>query len=224
MLSSLSSLSRGWKSFGPEYILKAISWRLPRRVFHYSHSFLVRSERFVPHANPPEGYQFRLAISDDSESFANLGVESATVLNRLSRGDQCGIAVSADGSIVSMVWAATGDLYLQESGVKLAVDSASIYRYNAFTHANNRQKGLYAGCCAALDDYFVRQGRTHVFGAISRFNLISQSASGSVGTQIVGEVVLLTIFGLSVCRVKSWPHAAPKLRIFFRAPAAARVI
>lgn len=217
-------MSRGWKSFGPEYILKGMSWRLPRGVFHYSHSYLVCSERFVPPATPPEGYRFRLVSSDDMDSMANLGVKAATVLNRLSRGDQCGVAVAADGSIVSMVWAATGELYLQESGVRLSVDSASIYRYNAFTHAAHRQNGLYAGCCRALDDHFSRQGRTHVFGAISRFNLVSQSASGSVGTKIVGEALLWTFFGLSICRVKSWPHPAPRLRVFFRSPVDARVV
>ncbi len=217
-------MSHGWKSFGLEYILKAMSWRLPRRVFHYSHSYLVRSENFVPYPTPPEGFRFRLATSDDKESFANLGVKAVTVLNRFSRGDQCGIAVSVDGSIVSMVWAATGELYLQESGVRLSVDSASIYRYNAFTHAAHRQKGLYAGCCGALDDHYSRQGRTHVFGAISRFNLVSQSASGSVGTKIVGETLLWTILGLSICRVRSWPHTVPGLRVFFQDPADARVI
>lgn len=224
MRSRLAEARSRFRNFGFDAVLDALSWRMPPWLFHYSHSYLVWFDRLMTAEPNPEGFEIRLAQPTDENALAAFGVPPRVFSQRLEAGDICGLAIRPDKSIAAMLWTATGRFYLRECGVDLDAGPEGIYRYNAITHPADRRKGLYAACCSVVDRHYAALRRSCAYGVISRFNLVSQNVNQNLGMKIVGEVYRLTIFGVSVRRVNSWPQAVPGLRVYVREPAGMRAI
>ena len=213
----MGKIKEGISQFGFRYLIRVISWQFSERIFRYEDAYLLAADTIESKVVPPSGITFRLANSDDAESFTPVRISSANVRHRLQVGDQCAIAIR-DGKIIAMLWGAVGKLYLHEAGTLIDTGSNAFYRYNSFTVPEERLKGLYSQCSQILYEYFRAHGRTRVYGAISVFNLPSITASTSVGNKIVGESVLFSIFGLKILFYKHWPHPVKRLVIFTGKP------
>ncbi len=223
-MSNFHKLREGIAQIGWRFLVRAICWRFPDWILRYENAYLVSTDNLTITAVTPKDISFRLATPQDSEDFGALQISSKVVRQRLALGDRCAIA-ERDGKILSMLWSATGKLYLHEAGTIIDTGANAFYRYNSFTHPEERQKGLYSGCSAVLSDSYRSEGRTSVYGAISVFNLPSLAASTKVGNKVVGESVLLSVFGIKFIRYKKWPHPVKRLTVIFGNPSSsARVI
>lgn len=223
-MSNAIGLRAGIAQFGWRYLTRLIIWRFPEWLLRYENAYLMSADslQIGPHAT--EGITFRMAQSEDAENFGAVRISAITVRERLRLGDKCAIALR-DGEIISMLWAATGKLYLHEAGTLIDTGDKAFYRYNSFTIPEERQKGLYSGCSRVLYDHYCASGRTQVYGAISVFNLPSQLASQKIGNKIVGESALFAILGLKILFFKYWPYETRRFKIFFGRPSSdARVI
>lgn len=200
---------------GIDSIFYALSWRLPRWLFRYTHAYLVVAPDLDVVAPETDVYRFRLAKLADAESYSLLGVSAATVRSRLQAGDQCGIAVRADGMVCSMVWASTGLLYLDGVGTVLESDPEGVYVYNSFTLAELRGHSLYRGCSAAVCDWFKKQGRTVRYGIIDKLNESSFVANGRINLRTNGEARYFQILGFHITLLSGWPKTKRRLAISF---------
>ncbi|MGB5107779.1 MAG: hypothetical protein WBP29_05170 [Candidatus Zixiibacteriota bacterium] len=119
---------------------------------------------------------------------------------------------------MSMLWGATGKLYVNQASTLIDTNNNAFYRYNSFTVPEERLKGLYSQCSTVLYNHYSTSGRKLVYSAISVFNQPSIAASTSVGNKIVGESVLFSIFGLKILYYKKWPHPVKRLVFFTGKP------
>jgi hypothetical protein len=223
-VSSAIGLRKGISQFGWRYLIRLVVWRFPEWLLRYENAYLMAAEslQIGPHAT--EGIVFRMAVAADAENFGAVRISASVVRERLHIGDKCAIALR-DGGIISMLWAATGNLYLHEAGTVIDTGDKAFYRYNSFTIPEERQKGLYSGCSRVLYEHYSALGRTNVYGAISVFNLPSQLASQKIGNKIVGESVLFAILGLKLLYFKYWPYPTKRFVLFTGLPGSeARVI
>ncbi|TFH59720.1 MAG: hypothetical protein E4G91_08810 [Candidatus Zixiibacteriota bacterium] len=218
-MSSLSRIREGIAQFGWRYLIRVISWRLPDWLFRYESDYLMSAEKL--HFEPIQHHDilFRLAEEADADSFAAVRISARTVRERLKLGDKCAIAVR-EGKTISMLWGATGKLYLAEAGSMIDTGDKAYYRYNSFTVPEERQKGLYRGCSEVLYRYYCSIGKSQLYGVISVFNLPSQIASQKLGNRIVGETTMLALFGVKVIYFKYWPHPTRKMIFFVGRPSA----
>ena len=217
LVSNAIGLRAGISQFGWRYLTRLIIWRFPEWLLRYENAYLMAADslKVGPHAT--EGIEFRLADPDDADNFGTVRISADNVRQRLGLGDKCAIALR-NGEIISMLWAATGELYLHEAGTLIDTGEKAFYRYNSFTIPEERQKGLYSACSRVLYEYYSALGRTHMYGAISVFNLPSQLASQKVGNKIVGESVLFACLGLKFLFFKNWPYKTRRFKVFIGRP------
>lgn len=211
-MNTLIKLREGIGQFGWRFLFRAICWRFPDWILRYENAYLVSTDKLHVDVPIPSDITFRLAEPRDAENLSVVNISPNTVLERLSLGDRCAVA-ERNGKILAMLWSATGKLYLHEAGTVIDTGNDAFYRYNSFTLPEERQKGLYSGCSVALYESYIVDGRHSVFGAISVFNLPSIAASKKLGNKIVGESVLLSVFGIKFIYYKKWPLPVKRLTI-----------
>ncbi len=212
-LSKLKQLRDKIRDDGLDSIFYSLSWRLPQWLFRYTHAYLVTAQDLDVVAPISDTFQFRLAKMSDAEFYTPLGVSPNTVINRLTAGDQCGIAVRNDGMVCSMVWASTGRLYLDGAGTILDCDPEGVYVYNSYTLAELRGHSLYRGCSAAVCDWFKPQGRTVRYGIIDRLNESSFKANGRINLKTNGESRYFRFMGIHLSILTNWPKTSRRLFI-----------
>lgn len=205
LLFKLRALQTKIRESGIDSILYSLSWRLPQWLFRYTHAYLVTAHDLDVAAPETDRYQFRLARISDAEAYSLLRVSAETVRTRLAAGDQCGVAVRSDGMICSMVWASTGQLYLDRAGTILESDPEGIYVYNAFTLAELRGHSLYRGCSAVICDWYKQQGRSVRYGIIDKLNEVSFTASGRINLKTDGEARYFQLLGVHMTWLTNWP-------------------
>ncbi len=215
VFSRLKQLSARYRAEGIDYLLYSLSWRMPRRLFRYSHVYLVAAQDLDVVKPETDAFDFRLAQLSDASSFSLLGVSPETVRDRLTSGDLCGVAVRRDGMVCSMVWVSTGRLYLDEAGTILDTDPEGVYFYNSFTLPELRGRSLYRGCSSACCDWFRRLGRTLRYGIIDKLNETSIVANGRINLQRTGESRYFHFLFFDITWLSNWPKTGRKLVISF---------
>ncbi len=216
-MTNFHKFREGIAQFGWRFLVRAICWRFPDWILRFENAYLVSADNLHVTANTPSDVNFRLAGPQDAENLRPVRISPQVVRERLALGDRCAIA-ERDGKILSMLWTATGRFYIHEAGTIIDTGDTAFYKYNSFTLPEERQKGLFSGCSALLYDSYSTEGKTSVYGVISVFNHPSLVATLKLGNKVIGESVLLSVFGIKFIFYMKWPHPVRRLTVVFGNP------
>jgi len=210
-------LRKGISDGGLEYLVCSFASRFPEWLFRYYHTVLIRGDQIKLIVRRRQDYKIRLANADDAGDLEEVGIARRKALYRLDRGDTCAI-VSKDKRVATISWAATGRLYNRYAGSIIDTGEDGLYLFGVYSVPDERMKGHLHSCYQLQFEHHAKQGRTLKYGVIDILNKGSLKAHRRMGFQIAGETYCVTLFGMSICYYKTWPHKTPKLHLFFRRP------
>jgi hypothetical protein len=205
------------ETYGPEYLLGAISARLPEWLLSYYHTVLIstRSPRLVTRAY--KDYLIRPATMDDINNLNTVDIVPSKARERLARGDTCFIVEKA-GRVVAISWGAKGKMWVRYGGQVVDTGEDGFFLYGVYVIPEERMKGLIGPLFKLQFEHFGRDNRNHALGAVDIFNKPSIMLHRRMGFDIVGETYCITLLGLSCCYYKQWPDKTKKFHFFFKRP------
>lgn len=200
-----------------DYVLHAISWRMPSWLFYYYHTFLISTDDPKLFNREHKTYFKRFITHNDIPLLKKIGIAEELVKKRLSAGDRC-VIMGKDDDIMSIIWGCSEKRYLKLSGAVLDIGDNGIIIYAGFTNEEARFKGLFPTSFHELYQSYVNERRNRIFSAIHSTNTNSLKLHLRMNFQVVGETYYVVLFGINICYYKTWPHKTTKLKIFINKP------
>ncbi len=210
----LKRLRENLRKYGLQYLLYALSERLPKSLFSYYHSFLMECQTpKVPHRKL-KNYFFKIADRDDLDLLEQIGIPKSKSVERLSSGDHCLMALR-NNNFAGIAWGTTGKLYIEQAAAFIETDENSFYLYGMYILPEDRLRGLAPLIITSRFDYYKSQNRSRGLVIISKFNKPSIDMNQRIGYENVGEITAFTICGITLHIYKNWPEKMPRLHLTF---------
>lgn len=218
IMSKIKRLFEILKGGDFDYILNAVSWRLPDWLFYYYHSFLFWTDRPKLITHNFTTYFKRFASHDDIEMLKKLGVREEFARRRLADGDLA-VIMGKDEEILAIIWGTKKKRFIKLAGVVVDPGDDGAILYAAFVKKEARLKGLFPVIFHDIYRSFAKEGRNKLYAEVDSLNTNSLKLHLTMNFKITGETYYFIIFGISICYYKFWPFAHKRIQIFFRRPA-----
>nr|MBN2276794.1 hypothetical protein [candidate division Zixibacteria bacterium] len=203
--------------FNFNYVLDAISWRLPDWLFYYARTYILCAEKPKLIYQDCRGYFLRFADTSDIPLIEALDISEQLIRERFAHGDRCLIA-GKDGVIHTIKWASPGKRYMKLVGAILDPGENGVIFYGGQTVEEFRRHGLYRAAFNEIYNHFASEKRTKVYVGVHSLNKISYDIHIRMNFKPVGEVTHFSLFGLKFTYYKYWPHAVRKFNVFIKVP------
>lgn len=205
------------ETYGLEYILGAISARMPEWLFSYYHTVLISTHHPKLVTRAYRDYIIRPAGMDDINNLLTVDISADKARERLERGDTCFIVEKA-GQVVAISWGAKGRMWIRYGGQVVDTGEDGFFLYGVYILPEERMKGFIGPLFEMQFVHYGHDGRDFALGAVDIFNKPSLSLHRRMGFDLVGETYCITLMGVSCCYYKKWPGKSPKLHFFFKRP------
>nr|MBN2276795.1 hypothetical protein [candidate division Zixibacteria bacterium] len=204
-------------SFNFNYVLDAVSWRLPDWLFKYVRTYLLCAERPKLLCRNYDSHFMRFADVDDIPLIVPLGISRRLIRERLDNGDRC-LIMGKDNSVHTIIWASPGKRYLKVGGAILDPGDDGVIFYGGYTAEEVRMLGLFPTAFNAIYNSFVSEKRTRVYASIHSLNRLSYKTHIRMNFKPVGEATHFSLLGLKFTYYKYWPHRVKKFTVFIKVP------
>jgi hypothetical protein len=150
--------------------------------------------------------EVRQGTLEDLEGLTQCQDRRALFVNRFKANDHCAVAV-IDGRIVGYQWFCDRPLYVEERyGCTIEIPRDAIYEYDIFILPEHRLAGLWFKFhCLYLRDLMGRLHRQRVIGMVDHGSRLSMNTHLRFGFTPFRRVVVIKIFGKSICLAKALP-------------------
>ncbi len=216
-MAKLAKAKDKLKTYGLEYIIGAISARMPEWLFSYYHTVLISARTPKLITRVYRDYVLRPATVDDAANLLLVDITAEKARERLARGDTCFIVEKA-GEIVAISWGARGKMWVRYGGQVVDTGTDGFFLYGVYVIPSERMKGFIGPLYRIQFEHFGRDKRSLALGAVDIFNKPSIMLHRRMGFEIVGETYCMTLLGLSCCFYKRWPEPPHRLHFFFKRP------
>ncbi len=216
-MAKLAKAKNKIRTYGPEYLIGAISARMPEWLFSYYHTVLISARLPKLITRTYRDYILRPATADDAANLLTVDIDEEKARERLARGDTCFIVEKA-GQIVAISWGAKGRMWVRYGGQIIDTSDDGFFLYGIYIIPSERMKGFIGPLFKMQFDHFGGDNRSLALGAVDIFNKPSIMLHRRMGFEIVGETYCITFFGLSCCFYRSWPVPFRRLHFFFKRP------
>ena len=144
--------------------------------------------------------EVRTGTLEDLEGLTQCQDKRLTFLSRFEANDYCAVAV-VDGRIVGYQWFSDGPLYVEERySCRIEVPRDTVYEYDIFILPEHRLAGLWFKFhCLYLRELMGRLHRQRVIGMVDYGSRLSMNTHLRFGFTPFRRVVVLKIFGQSIC-------------------------
>jgi hypothetical protein len=198
-------------------MFEIIAWNLPKRLFFYGHNVLLFSRNPGWKARIPAGYSVRFATPDDVEMLQKSGSRKEAILERLKAGDKS-LVILKDGKVISMIWGATGKLFIWLSGATFDTGDNGCFYYGTYTDQAARGLGISASAHQLIHEVYAAEGRCWSWALVSANNSDWLSTILKKNYINVGETFFLRFLFVNICYYKKWPFPVGRLKLFLKNP------
>lgn len=198
-------------------LLDIIAWSVPHSLFFYGHHVLLHTPDPQWKVIIPPEYNIRFATCDDIEGLTISGSSKYAIAERLAAGDRCLVA-EKNGRILTLIWGATGPLYLWACGTTFDAGDDGCFYYCSHTADEARGLGLSGSLHRLIHEAYAREGRCQNWATVSINNTGWLGAITTKNYNVVGETYFVKLFFMRICYYKSWPFPAKKVNVFFKNP------
>jgi hypothetical protein len=203
--------------FNGDYVLNAISWRMPGWLFVYNRAYLMFTDSPKFLFRESDNQFARHATLDDIPLLEKMGISGKLVKERIDNGDQCVILVK-DNEILSIIWGSSGKRYLKISGTIFDPGKDGFIAYGAETVEKARLRGYIGVTYNLLNNYYLGHRRGKIYGSVHSLNAPSYRNHIKMNFSVIGETFHVSIFGIKFTYYRKWPHPSRKLHIFIKTP------
>jgi hypothetical protein len=200
-----------------DYILNAISWRMPSWLFIYNKAQLLFTDSPKFLFRESDNQFARRATLEDIPLLEKIGIPGKLFKERMDHGDQC-VILMKDNEILSIIWGSGGKRYLKFPGQILDPGEDGFIAYGAETVEKARLRGYIGLTYSLLYKYYLDNGRGKVFGSVHSLNVPSFRNHIKMNFNVVGETIHFSIIGIKFTYYRKWPHPTRKLHIFIKTP------
>jgi len=201
------------------YILEVISWRLPRWLFYYNHSYLIGTDKPTLEVKKQDEFDIYFLTKQNSAILEKYGHARQLIDSRLAAGDKA-VIIGRGDEIATLVWGTSCMRFHTLSGTIIDPGDNGAYYYGIYTKKDQRKKGLAVLAQRIIYDSYTAEGRYWVYVTINVLNKKSLNlALERMNCSILGDSIYIILFGISFCYYKKWPNPTKKIHIFFRRPA-----
>lgn len=197
--------------------LDILAWNLPYWLFHYGHNVLIHSENPRWKACDLSNFTAKFATLDDCPDLQESGSAKKDMCNRLKAGDRSYI-VFKDDRLLSMVWVATGKIFIKFCGATFDTGHDGCFYYGSFTSEQARNLGLFSGIRNVIYTKLALEGRRKNWGIVSVNNASWLETVLKKNYIIAGETYYLKILFINICVYISWPYPVRRINIFIKNP------
>jgi hypothetical protein len=217
MLSKLKKIMAETLKRNFDYILSALSWRLPDWLFYYYHSIFLKTDNPRLASRDYKTYFNKFITEADCELLEKNGYPAELVLLRLRAGDKA-VILGKDDEIEHIIWGASSEKYLKLSGTTLDPGKHGLIFYGAHTKESSRLKGFFPTALTELYNSYQAEGRSRIYSIVSIMNQSSLALHKQSNFEQIGELFYFIIFGINICYHKKWPFPVSKIKLFFKKP------
>lgn len=200
-----------------DYILNAISWRLPDWLFVYARSIIVRTDSPKLITRQLTSYVQKFITIEDAYLLEKVNIPKELLAERLRHGDKCYVIYRND-DILTIIWGSAGKRYIKFYGTILDPGDDGLMFYGGYTAESMRLRGLFPVAFDKIYQAFQKENRSTIYAAINSLNTSSVKLHKRMNFSVVGEAIYWLLFGLKFTYYLSWPHQTKKLHIFVKAP------
>jgi hypothetical protein len=200
-----------------DYILSAISWRLPNWLFNYTRAYLMSAVNPKLVHRQLTNHFLRFATTDDIPMIERLGIPGRLTKERLANGDRC-VILGRENEILSIIWGATGKRYLAISGAILDTGKDGVIIYGGDTKESERLKGFFPATLYELYAYYTSENRTRIFASVHSLNTASYRVHLRMNFMPIGETVHISLLGANLTWYRKWPYSTKRWHFFFKRP------
>jgi hypothetical protein len=198
-------------------LLDIIAWSTPDWMFFYGHNVLTYTENPCWQVKEYPDHTIRLATMDDIDLLHVPGSDTRVIMDRLRAGDKS-LIVLKDGKLQTMIWGATGKLFIRLSGAPFDTADDGCFYYSSYTSEEARGRGLGGTVHQLLHESYASQGRRKNWAVISMNNFGWLQAVLRRNYKIVGETYFLKLLFVNICYYKSWPFPTKRIKFFLKNP------
>ena len=144
--------------------------------------------------------EVRRATLEDLEGLTRCQDKRLEFLNRFQANDQCAVAV-LDGRIVGYQWFCDRAVYVEERySCPIEVPADAVYEYDIFILPEHRLAGLWFKFhCLYLSQLMRQRQRQRIIGMVDYGMRLSMNTHLRFGFTLFRRVVVIQIFGKSIC-------------------------
>lgn len=148
----------------------------------------------------------RRGTLEDLEGLTRCHDNRRAFLNRFKANDYCAVAI-VDGRIVGYQWFCTRPVYLEERyACRVEIPRDAVYEYDIFIVPEHRLSGLWFKFhCLYLTELMGQLRRQRVIGMVDYGMRLSMNTHLRFGFRLFRRVVVIRIFGKSICMERAVP-------------------
>ena len=203
MIQKLKNFFKHIRAYGFDHIFRSLAWRTPRWLFYYDRSIHHKLGEIAIGDIHREGYEIRIASYEDYGLMGRMAITEQVFKMRLERGDTCVIAIR-DNLVVAIAWAASGNLFIKNTGAIIDTGETGFYIFNAFTLVEDRGQGLYTALHELLRQHYHANNRTIEYNSIDVYNQHSYKLHMKLGYKTIGNTIYFCLFGIKICIYRNW--------------------
>lgn len=200
-----------------DYILNAISWRLPDWLFVYARSFIVRTDSPKLITRKLTSYEQKFITNEDAYLLEKVNIPKELLAERLRHGDKCYV-IYKDDDILTIIWGSVGKRYIKFYGTILDPGDDGLMFYGGFTQESVRLRGLFPVAFDTMYQAYKNASMFTIYAAINSLNKSSVKLHQRMNFTKVGEAIHCSLLGLKFTYYRSWPHKTKKLHVFTNPP------
>lgn len=216
-MAKLTNLLNAIKNLDFDYVLNAISWRLPDWFFVYTRSIIVRTDSPKLITRRLTSYAQKFITIEDAHLLEKVNIPKELLSERLQHGDKCYV-IYQDDEILTIIWGSTGKRYMKFYGTVLDPGDDGLMFYGGFTAESMRLRGLFPVAFDKIYQAFQEENMSTIYAAINSLNTSSLKLHKRMNFKEVGDAIHWSVFGLNFTYYRSWPHKTKKLHVFAKAP------